>query len=301
MDEVKDKVTEQPNLIPSETPALNTPYNIEEEQKIEIRQMENTQSVDIQDHLLEQRADKNSDDPNDVIEQHIPPKIDMAKSKTSPRYRNSVSTKMQEMTPSSDLSKSLSKGLAGSSDNDMLANTMNTPYISDVQNRRYSMYQSMTEFGYSSSEAQPIRDLNLSSMSHSEVPYSGNSSCFSVSEPIKGNPVTYMVRGIDEEGPFEASRRYNDFYNFYKSISTRWPGIYIPPIPPKKAGVNKDEKNLKERRIFLEKFIKVLSENEFLVNSEEFKIFSRHNGNIEKVFKVLPRLTSELVLKRFQT
>lgn len=122
-----------------------------------------------------------------------------------------------------------------------------------------------------------------------------------MSDPIKGNPVTYLVSGVDEEGPFEISRRYNDFYNFYKTLLFRWPGIYIPPIPPKKAGVNKDEKNLKERKIFLEKFIRVLGENEFLVHSEEFKVFSRHNGNIEKVFKVLPRLTPDILLKRFES
>jgi hypothetical protein len=44
-----------------------------------------------------------------------------------------------------------------------------------------------------------------------------------------------------------------------------------------------------------------LAENEFLVQSEEFKIFSRHTGNIEKVFKLLPQLTSEALLKRFQS
>lgn len=153
---------------------------------------------------------------------------------------------------------------------------------------RYSVYNNTVDFEYSG-------------YYNSDLPYGSEASCFSVSDPIKGKPVTYLVRGVDEEGPFEISRRYNDFYNFYNTLCIRWPGIYIPPIPPKKVGGNKDEKYLKERRIFLEKFIRVLGENEFIVNSEEFKIFSRHTGKLEKVFKVLPRLTSDLLLRRFQS
>lgn len=171
-----------------------------------------------------------------------------------------------------------------------------------------------SEYGHSGNSLEgPIiseRHLRMSMMSENfamsgyyqpELPFGTESSIFSVSDPIKGKPVTYLVRGVDMEGPFEINRRYNDFYNFYRTLIVRWPGIYIPPIPPKKVGSNKDEKYLRERRIFLEKFIRVLGENEFIVHSEEFKIFSRHTGNIEKVFKVLPKLTSDVLLKRFQS
>ena len=114
-----------------------------------------------------------------------------------------------------------------------------------------------------------------------ETPQNSEASWFSISEPIKGKHITYLVSGVDNEGPFEVSRRYSDFYQFHNTLLLRWPGIYIPPIPPKKAVGNKDEKYLKERRIFLEKFIRVLGSEEFIVHSDEFKIFSRQTGDIK--------------------
>lgn len=128
---------------------------------------------------------------------------------------------------------------------------------------------------------EPMSDMHNQSYYCTELPYANSeSSMFSVSDPIKGNPVTYIVRGFDMEGEFEISRRYNDFFSLRAALVSRWPGIYIPPIPPKKTSANKDEKYLKERRIFLEKFIRTIGENEFLTQSEEFKIFSRTSGNI---------------------
>jgi hypothetical protein len=58
-------------------------------------------------------------------------------------------------------------------------------------------------------------------------------------------------------------------------MSARWPGIFIPCIPPKKAVGNKDVKFIVERRYFLERFLKQISQFSFLVNSEEFRIFAR--------------------------
>lgn len=198
---------------------------------------------------------------------------------------------MSESTKAHEYAKTLSqssKGFTESSDYDYLGTSYESPHMTDKR-----QYQSM----------YVKREDNMESSGYftAALPYSEGSACFSVSEPIMGNPVTYLVRGIDNEGCFEISRRYNDFYNFYRTLQIRWPGVYIPPIPPKKVGINKNDDNLKERRIFLEKFIRVLAENDFLIHSEEFKIFSRHNGNIEKVFKVLPILTSESLLKRFQS
>lgn len=68
-----------------------------------------------------------------------------------------------------------------------------------------------------------------------------------------------------------------------------------------KAVGNKDEKYLKERRIFLEKFIRVLGTEEFIVHSDEFKIFSRQTGDVKKVLKLLPKLTSTQLLERYQS
>jgi hypothetical protein len=43
--------------------------------------------------------------------------------------------------------------------------------------------------------------------------------------------------GVDSEGPFEIFRRYKEFYLLRNSFVERFPGLYIPPLPPKKTVV----------------------------------------------------------------
>ena len=104
-------------------------------------------------------------------------------------------------------------------------------------------------------------------------------SAFSVGDPIIGSHVQYMVKGIDNDGQFEGMRRYNDFFNLRATLLQRWPGIFIPPIPPKKKVGNKVERFLSERMLFLSRFLKTISKNYYLLNSDEFKIFSRSPQN----------------------
>lgn len=49
--------------------------------------------------------------------------------------------------------------------------------------------------------------------------------------------ILYTVRGIDKNGQFDAPRRYNDFQLIRTTLISKWPGCYIPPLPPKKAFV----------------------------------------------------------------
>jgi sorting nexin-1/2 len=51
--------------------------------------------------------------------------------------------------------------------------------------------------------------------------------------------------------------------------------LYVPALPPKKAVGNKDIRFVIERRYFLERFIKQISRYPFIVNQEEFRIFTR--------------------------
>jgi len=59
-----------------------------------------------------------------------------------------------------------------------------------------------------------------------------------VCEPsVKGGMskhVEYMVKGKDYLGEFEVQRRYKQFFMFRESILNRFPGLYVPPMPPKK-------------------------------------------------------------------
>lgn len=83
---------------------------------------------------------------------------------------------------------------------------------------------------------------------------------------INNKYVAYTVKGEDNLGSFEGKRRYNEFYNIRTNIIQRWPGIYVPALPPKKAVGNKDIKFLLERRYYLERFFKQLSRHPFLIN-----------------------------------
>lgn len=94
-----------------------------------------------------------------------------------------------------------------------------------------------------------------------KIPHYGdmsNHSHFEVIKPclVGNNYVAYQVRGEDNLDAFEATRRYNEFFMLRQTISSRWPGLYVPCIPPKKTVGNKEVKFIVERRYFLERFLK---------------------------------------------
>ena len=97
------------------------------------------------------------------------------------------------------------------------------------------------------------------------------------------------MSAIDSEGPFEESRRYSEFYALREALSQRWPGVYIPAIPEKKLMGNKDDKFVEERRSLLERFMKELAKFDYLTQSQEFKVFARQKGDIDKVLAMMIR------------
>ncbi len=112
------------------------------------------------------------------------------------------------------------------------------------------------------------------------IPHYGdlsNNMQFEVVKPclISNKYVAYVVRGEDSLEGFEATRRYNEFHTLRQTICQRWPGLFVPCIPEKKAVGNKDVKFIIERRYFLERFVKQISQFSILLNSEEFRIFAR--------------------------
>jgi sorting nexin-1/2 len=60
--------------------------------------------------------------------------------------------------------------------------------------------------------------------------------------------VAYQITGIDKNGVFQVSRRYNDFLLLREKITERWPGIYIPLLPEKKMVGNTDIGFVAKRR-----------------------------------------------------
>lgn len=61
-----------------------------------------------------------------------------------------------------------------------------------------------------------------------------------ISNPqLQGSHISYYVKGVDRQGPWEGQRRYSHFHVLHETLLLRWPGVYIPRIPPKKAIVSK--------------------------------------------------------------
>jgi len=50
--------------------------------------------------------------------------------------------------------------------------------------------------------------------------------------------VIYTVEGKDSTGKFEAVRRYKEFNILRKVLVYRWPGCFVPYIPPKRKFVS---------------------------------------------------------------
>ena len=119
------------------------------------------------------------------------------------------------------------------------------------------------------------------------------SAAFTVRDPVNtSGTILYKITGKDKEGIFEGQRRYNEFYLLHEALTKRWPSIPIPSIPPKKNFGNKDLIFIQQRRYYLERFLRSISKFDFIVNSMEFKTFSRPNGQqIEKGLERLPKLS----------
>ena len=125
---------------------------------------------------------------------------------------------------------------------------------------------------------------------------------FFVSNPIKmddnsgmiklGSVVKYNVTGIDSEGKFEVQRRYKEFDALRLTLLDRWPGCYVPSIPEKQIVGDKEDAFIEQRRLLLERFMRECGKYEYLIESKEFKIFTRSTaGEIDNVLKALPKQT----------
>jgi sorting nexin-1/2 len=108
------------------------------------------------------------------------------------------------------------------------------------------------------------------------------------------------VSGEDQEGAFTVTRRFKEFNAFKNILKERWPGVYIPAIPEKKAFGNKEDGFIEERRSLLERFMKEVAKYDYLVNSQELKIFARDHGDVEKILSALPKQTPLMILEKYR-
>ncbi len=126
---------------------------------------------------------------------------------------------------------------------------------------------------------------------------------FKVVKPqLHGSHIVYHVQGMDKQGPWEGTRRYNHFFSLYEALLKRWPGLVIPKLPPKKAIGNKEVKFIYERKFYLERFLRKCAKHDFLINAEEYRIFSRpSSGDMDKMLERLPRLPSGTMIERLRS
>ena len=104
-------------------------------------------------------------------------------------------------------------------------------------------------------------------------------------------------------------KRYSDFYALRVKLIERWPGIFIPGIPPKKTIVynntfkhqgNLDKKYIDMRCRLLNLFCQKLVSNNFLGSSEEFNMFLTSTCEVEKALTVLKPLSYEEIITKYR-
>lgn len=109
-----------------------------------------------------------------------------------------------------------------------------------------------------------------------------------VSDPVEKKSTissftVYSVKGTDKGGPFEHEKRYSDFDHIRNALVHRWPGCFVPPLPPKKIVGNTESIFIEERCLGLDVFMKNMARLKHLWYSKEFQLFIRGVGDLEKV------------------
>ena len=113
-----------------------------------------------------------------------------------------------------------------------------------------------------------------------------------------GTYIAYTMDGTDVTE--QLTRRYSDFFALYEKLVQRWPGIYIPRIPPKKITGNTDPNMIKTRMRLLNRFCLNLSNIEYLYKSEETNIFKTNVPDVAKDINKLPELGYSEILGRLK-
>lgn len=110
--------------------------------------------------------------------------------------------------------------------------------------------------------------------------------------------VTYTLGGTEISQ--EVSRRYSDFFSLREKLVERWPGVYIPNIPPKKVFGVTESKIIDKRIRLLNNFCYKLSTFKYLFNCEETKLFQSGGGEVAKAISSLPKMSYNDMLERFK-
>ena len=123
-----------------------------------------------------------------------------------------------------------------------------------------------------------------------------------VSDPIKNKDgikefTSYTLQG--SKIPEPVSRRYRDFDALRNKFLERWPGIFIPNIPHKKA-IGSTDKEIVDLRIeMINRFLKKLSHIDYLFNSDEMELFLQNSNNVPKTLENIKQDSYQELLKKY--
>ena len=96
----------------------------------------------------------------------------------------------------------------------------------------------------------------------------------------------YHIKGDFLPKNTEVIRRYRDFDLFYNKLRQNWPGVFIPPIPPKIYFSSSTDKKVIDARIYqLESFLQVCCELPYLEQTPEFNLFLNHQISNSDAFQ----------------
>ena len=159
----------------------------------------------------------------------------------------------------------------------------------------FSLKDPLSAIGYQAEEGDlyymtPARELSTYPM------YIDNPK--RVEKPVIGTYISYTMDGTDITE--KLTRRYSDFFALYEKLLQRWPGVYIPRIPPKKITGNLDPLLVQTRMRLLNRFCLNLSNIEYLYKSEETNIFKNNIPDIANALKNLPELHYSDMLARMR-
>ena len=113
-----------------------------------------------------------------------------------------------------------------------------------------------------------------------------------------GSYISYTLNGTDITE--QMSRRYSDFHALYEKLIQRWPGVYIPRIPPKKITKNTSRKMIKRRMRLLNRFCLNLSNIDYLYSCDETSLFKGNTPDLANAISKLPELSLEDTLNRMK-
>ena len=117
-------------------------------------------------------------------------------------------------------------------------------------------------------------------------------------EKTVGSFIQYTMDGTDITE--QLTRRYSDFFNLYEKLLQRWPGVFIPRIPPKKMTGNMEPRIIKTRMRLLNRFCLNISNIDYLYRAEETNIFKNNIPDVSNAINKLPELSYSEMLARMK-